>query len=428
MSQTPSKSDRATKVVVTGMGVISPLGLDRHSTFAAALAGQCGIAAAAPEILKWLPHVLVAAVTTSPESLLDSKCAGYDRATQFALIAAHQAMAEAAIAPAPGDAERFGVYAGAGLGGAQTLDAMYQRFFTLVHDTQEKRNPTVVHPLTVPRMMSNSAAALVSMHYGLKGPSNTYSIACASSAVAIGEAYRAIRDGYIDAAIVIGTEAMLTPGAMMAWNALRVMAKPDAADVSRSCRPFAKNRSGFVLGEGAAAIVLESEARAQRRQQQVLAELCGYGCSSDAEHLTAPSQAQQVRAMRMAMAEAALDPAQIQYVNAHGTATDTGDVVETQSIREAFGVAADRLAVSSTKSMHGHLIGASGILEFAISVMAMNTGALPPTATLDEADPRCDLDYVPLEARRGCSIDAVMSNSFAFGGSNASLVARRYPA
>lgn len=424
------------KVLVTGIGMISPLGADKHSAFETALAGRCGIGAAAPDIVKWLPNALVAAVATHPETLLDKKYAGYDRATQFALIAAQQAMAEANIVAAPDDADRFGVYAGIGMGGAQTLDALYQRFYTSLYDTaQEKRNPTVMHPLSVPRMMSNASAALVSMQYGLNGPSNTYSVACASSAVAIGEAFRAIRDGYLDAAIVIGTEAMLTPGSMMAWNALRVMAKPNAIDVSRSCRPFAKNRSGFVLGEGAAAIVLESETRALKRQQkisgekqQIFGELCGYGCSSDADHLTAPSMKQQVRAMRMALDDADLAPAQIQYLNAHGTATDAGDIVEAQSIRAAFGDAANQLAVSSTKSMHGHLIGASGIVEFALSVMAMNAGVLLPTATLDEPDPRCDLDFVPVEARRGCAIDAIMSNSFAFGGSNVSLVARRYPA
>lgn len=415
--------------------MICPLGEDRHSAFASALAGRCGITKPSEDIAKWLPHVLVASVATHPEKLLDSKYAGYDRATQFALVAAQQAMVDANIAANPDDAERFGVYTGIGLGGAQTLDALYQRFYTTLYDTsQEKRNPTVVHPLSVPRMMSNASSALVSMHYGLNGPNNTYSVACASSAVAMGEAFRAIRDGYLDAAIVIGTEAMLTPGAMMAWNALRVMAKPNAADMSRSCRPFAKNRSGFVLGEGAAAIVIESEERALKRQQKmsgetqkIFGELCGYGCSSDADHLTAPSMKQQVRAMRMALDDARLAPEQIQYLNAHGTATDAGDVVETQSIRAAFGDAANRLAVSSTKSMHGHLIGASGIIELALSVLAMNEGVLLPTATLEEADPRCDLDFVPIEARRGCTIDAIMSNSFAFGGSNVSLVAKRYP-
>ena len=411
------------------MGAICPLGVDRHQTFAAALDGNCAIRAAAPEIAKWLPHVVVAPAAANPEQLLDSKYAALDRATQFALLAAHEAMSEAGISSKPEDAHRFGVYAGVGFGGAQTVDSLYERFYTLLHDSsQPGRNPTVMHPLSVPRMMANAPAALVSMRYGLNGPSNTYSVACASSAVALGEALRAIRDGYLDAAVVLGTEAMLTPGALMAWNALRVMAKPNAADPARSCRPFSKDRNGFVLGEGAAAIVLESEARVRARSQRVLGELCGYGCSSDADHLTAPSSIEQVRAMRQALADAGMQPAQIQYLNAHGTATDAGDVVETQSIRTVFGAAADRLAVSSTKSMHGHLIGASGILEFAISVMALEQGALPPTATLEVPDPRCDLDFVPLTARRNVEVDAVMSNSFAFGGSNVSLVARRYRA
>ena len=411
------------------MGAISPLGADRHQTFAAALAGNCAIRAAAPEIAKWLPHVVVAPAAANPEQLLDSKYAALDRATQLALVAAHEAMSEAGIGAKPEDAHRFGVYAGVGFGGAQTVDSLYERFYTLLHDTsQPGRNPTVMHPLSVPRMMANAPAALVSMRYGLNGPSNTYSVACASSAVALGEAFRAIRDGYLDAAVVLGTEAMLTPGALMAWNALRVMARPNVTDPARSCRPFSKDRNGFVLGEGAAAIVLESEARARARSRQALSELCGYGCSSDADHLTAPSSAEQVRAMRQALADADMQPAQIQYLNAHGTATDAGDVVETQSIRTVFGDAADGLAVSSTKSMHGHLIGASGILEFAISVMALEQGALPPTATLEVPDPRCDLDFVPLTARRNVGVEAVMSNSFAFGGSNVSLVARRYRA
>jgi 3-oxoacyl-[acyl-carrier-protein] synthase II len=236
---------------------------------------------------------------------------------------------------------------------------------------------------------------------------------------------RAIQHGYLDAAIVIGTEAMLTPGGMVAWNALRVMAKPDEVDPARSCKPFAANRTGFVLGEGAAALVLEAEGRAMKRRGAAHALLAGYGTSSDAHHLTAPSVEGQVTAMRQALSEAGLTAAQIQYLNAHGTATDAGDVIETQSIRAAFGDAANRLAVSSTKAVHGHLIGAGGAAELALAIMAMKTGAIPPTAHLDHADPRCDLDFVPLQARHGCDIRAVMSNSFAFGGANASLVARR---
>ncbi|BAK76089.1 3-oxoacyl-(acyl-carrier protein) synthase II [Pseudogulbenkiania sp. NH8B] len=415
------------KVLITGMGAISPLGADLPTSFAQALAGHCAIGAATPDIAKWLPNVLLAQAAADPASKLDGKHASLDRASQFALVAANEALAEANILAAPADSRRFGIYVGIGLGGAHTLDGLYSRFQSAVQ-SEGKRNPVVVHPLTVPRMMSNAPAAAISMGYGLHGPSHTYSVACASSAVAIGEAFRAIRDGYLDAAVVVGCEAMLTPGAMMAWNALRVMAKPHAADPSRSCRPFSQDRSGFVLGEGGAAIVLESEARAAARGQSALAELCGYGCSSDAAHLTAPSSAEQINAMQQALDDAGLRAEDIQYLNAHGTATDAGDVTETESIRGVFGATAGQLAVSSTKSMHGHLIGASGILEFALSVMAMNSGSLPPTATLEQADPRCDLDFIPLTARHDCNVRAIMSNSFAFGGSNVSLVARRLPA
>ncbi len=409
------------------MGAITPLGANRHATFAGALEGRSGIAPAAESISKWLPHALTAAVSVNPEERLDAKYVGLDRATQFALVAAHEAMTDAGISPKPEDSGRFGVFAGIGLGGAQTLDALYTRFFNTVHDdSPSKKNPTVMHPLSVPRMMANASAALISMHYGLHGSSNTYSVACASSAIAIGEAYRAIRHGYLDAAVVVGTEAMLTPGALMAWNALRVMAKVDPADPSRSCRPFSADRSGFVLGEGAAAIVLESEARALRRSANVVAEIGGYGCTSDANHLTAGTEIEQANAMRQALAEANLEAGQVQYLNAHGTATDSGDLVEARSIRQAFGESADKLAVSATKSMHGHLIGACGVLEFMITLMAMTSGSIPPTATLENADPRCDLDFVPLTARHGCAISAAMSNSFAFGGSNVSLLARKY--
>lgn len=414
------------RVLITGLGMISPLGADKASSFAGALQARSAIRPAPPSIAERLPQVLVAPAAAEPDQLLDKKFGGLDRATQFALVAAQEAMLDAGIAAPPDDAARFGVFAGIGFGGAHTMDKLYARHFEAVHASgQGSRSPTVLHPLSVPRMMSNAPAAAVSMHYGLRGASNTYCVACASSAVAIGEALRAIRHGYLDAAIVLGTEAMLTPGTLMAWNALRVMAKPDPVDALRSCRPFALHRSGFVLGEGAAALVLESEARAHQRQARVLAELSGYGCSSDAEHLTAPTVLGQVAAMRQALEEAQLAPQDVQYLNAHGTATDAGDVTETQSIHAVWGASARQLAVSSTKALHGHLIGAGGAMEFALSVMAMNSGSLPPTAHLDQPDPRCDLDFIPLQARHGCDVRAVMSNSFAFGGSNASLIARR---
>ena len=417
------------KVVVTGSGIICPLGADKASAFAAALDARSGIGTCPADVAARLPHIVVAQASVSPETLLEQADQGLDRATQFALVAAAQAIAEAGFACPPTDSRRVGVFVGIGFGGAQTSDSLYARFYKTLSDPSLKhKDPTVMHPLTVPRIMANAAAAAISMRYGLHGPSNTYSVACASSAIAIGEAYRAIRHGYLDAAVVVGTEAMLNPGAMLGWNALRVMAKPDANDPSRSCRPFAKDRNGFAIGEGAAALVLESASRSTRRGAQVLAELAGYGCSSDAQHLTAPSIDGQVHAMQQALQEAGLAPEQIQYVNAHGTATVAGDVIETQSIHKAFGSAVRQLAVSSTKSMHGHLIGAAGALELALSIEALNSGSLPPTAHLDNPDPQCDLDYIPLRARHGCHVEAVMSNSFAFGGSNVSLVARRFTA
>ena len=415
------------RVLVTGLGITSPLGADKTSSFAAALDARSAVRTAPADITARLPHVLVAPAAVEPDTLLDKKYGALDRAVQFALVAAQEALTDAAIAAAPVDATRIGVFVGIGFGGAHTMDSLYTRYFEAIHaPTQAHQNPAILHPLSVPRMMSNAAAAAISMRYGLRGPSNTYSVACASSAVAIGEAFRAIRHGYIDAAIVVGTEAMLTAGTLMAWNALRVMAKPDAASPQRSCRPFALGRSGFVLGEGAAALVLESETRATKRQAKVVAEIGGYGCSSDAEHLTTPTVHGQVTAMQQALEEARLGPRDVQYLNAHGTATDMGDVIETQSIRAVFGPFADQLAVSSTKALHGHLIGAAGAMEFALSIMAMNSGSLPPTAHLDQPDPRCTLDFIPLQARHGCDVRAVMSNSFAFGGSNASLLAHRY--
>ena len=415
------------KVFITGAGLICPLGSDKSSSFRAALEGRSAIGPSPADVAERLPDVLVARVLPDPAALLDRQYAGLDRATQFALVAADEAMTQAAIVMPIEDSRRFGVFVGIGFGGAQTVDNLYSRYFkTLTDLTQSHKNPSVMHPLSVPRMMANAAAAAISMRYGLHGPSNTYSIACASSAVATGEAFRAIRNGYLDAAIVVGAEAMLNPGALMAWNALRVMAKPDPVDPSRSCRPFSLDRSGFVLGEGAASLLLESETRSVKRGAGVLAEMAGYGCSSDAQHLTAPSVEGQANAMQDALDEASLPPGRVGYLSAHGTATKAGDVSESRAIHKVFGQHVHHLAVSSTKAVHGHLIGAGGALEFALSIMAMNSGSLPPTAHLDVPDPECDLDFVPLKARHDCDIDVVMSNSFAFGGSNVSLLARKH--
>ena len=411
------------RVVVTGIGLLTPLGLTRQASFDRLLQGDSAIRPAAPGITHWLPHALAADVDPAFAQALDRNEQGLDRATQFALLASREALADARAAEWDLAAERVGVFAGIGLGGATTGEALYTR---LHEQLLAGRNPTVMHPLSVPRLMPNAATAAISMAHQFRGPTHTYSVACSSSAMALGEAYRSIRHGYTDAIVVVGAEAMNVPGVFMAWNALRVMAKPHPDNPAASCRPFDQDRSGFVLGEGAAALVLETAASALRRGATIYGEICGYGSSSDAKHLTLPSSEGQYRAIRMALDESGIAPAGIHYLNAHGTATEAGDVVESETIRQAFGDHADHLPVSSTKSQHGHLIGAAGATEFAISLLAMQSGSIPPTAFLDKPDPRCTLDYVPRQARHGQSLQAVMSNSFAFGGSNVSLIARRY--
>jgi 3-oxoacyl-(acyl-carrier-protein) synthase len=405
--------------------MVTPLGLNRVDSFEAALQGRSAISVAPPSILKLLPHALAAQVAPAFEIGQLRAIAGLDRATQFALTATQEAMVDAGFNATVVQKGRTGVYVGIGMGGAHTIDTLYTRFFEqLQRAAIENRDPTVMHPLAVPRMMANSAAAAISIQHQLRGQSFTYTIACASSAVAIGEAYRALRHGYIDNAIVIGTEAMLTPGSYVAWNALRVIARPHESGLEASCRPFDAQRNGFVLGEGAAALILQAEGPEPTCSRTPYAELCGYGTTTDGVHITLPSAEGQTRAMQAALTESGLPPGAIGYLNAHGTATTAGDVVETESIKSAFGAHVNKLAVSSTKGVHGHLIGAGGALEFALAVLALDSGDIPPTAHLDHPDPACDLDFVPKVARRGVPLQAVMSNSFAFGGTNVSLIAR----
>lgn len=411
------------RVVVTGIGLLTPLGLTRQASFERLLRAEGAVRPAAAEITQWLPNALSADVDPAFAQQLDRNEQGLDRATQLALLASREALADARAEAWDLDRDRIGVYAGIGLGGATTGDALYKR---LHESLQAGRNPTVMHPLSVPRLMPNAATAAISMANQFRGPTHTYSVACSSSAMALGEACRTIRHGYADAIVVVGAEAMNVPGVFMAWNALRVMAKPHPDDPAASCRPFDQDRSGFVLAEGAAALVLETAASALRRGANIYGELCGYGSSSDAEHLTLPSSAGQYRAIRMALDDAGLAPEAIDYVNAHGTATEAGDVIESETLAQVFGDHARRLPVSSTKALHGHLIGAAGATEFAFSLLALRSGSIPPTAYLHQPDPRCTLDYVPREARHGQTLRAVMSNSFAFGGSNVSLIARRY--
>ncbi len=406
------------KVFVTGLGVISPVGNGRDEFFGNLLAGRSGIRKLSAGFTPRLAAPIGGEVDFDPAVIFSKpKLALLDRFSQFALAAARQAFADAGIEAADPRKQRAGVYVGTVMGGNQTTEAGYFDLFASGKD----RLP----PYTVMRAMSNAAAAHISIDFQLRGPSLTYSTACSSSAIAIGEAARAIRHGYTDLAIAGGAESLLTLGTIRAWEALRTLASEDPGDVRASCRPFSQDRTGLVLGEGAGMLILESEAHARGRGAKAYAELSGYGVTSDSSHLTKPCQAGQAAAMRMALADAGLEPQRVGYINAHGTGTLAGDPIETAAIKEVFGPHARRLAISSTKSMHAHLMGATGAVEFIAAVLALERGSLPPTANLRVPDPECDLDCIPNVARKGVNIEGVMSNSFAFGGSNAVLVACR---
>ena len=409
------------RVAITGLGIVSAAGTGREAFFASLLAARSGIGSidvAFPTGTESLPG---GCIQFNPDDhFARAKLLTMDRVSQFALVAAREAMAQSGLADASTwgqlQPERFGVSLGTGSGGAGSLDTAY----TAMLEQKVQR----LRPMTVVLVMNNAPAAHLSMEFDLKGPSSTVSNACASSATAIGDAFRLIRHGYADAMLVGGTEALLNRGTIKAWQAMHTLAKTHRDGAQASCRPFSKDRTGLVLSEGAAMLVLEDWDSAKRRGATILAELAGYASTTDAHHLTQPEAHGQARAMTLGLHDAGLNASDIGYLNAHGTATDIGDVVETHAIRLAFQNAASTLPISSTKGVHGHSMGAAGAMEFIASVMALQTGQLPPTAFLETPDPRCDLDYLPLVAREAKSLRAVMSNSFAFGGSNSVLIAK----
>jgi 3-oxoacyl-[acyl-carrier-protein] synthase II len=406
------------RVVVTGLGMVSPHGSDPSTVFARLMKGESAI-----RTVSFAPEYDYSNIAAPAEFDPGRAFTGQprldnlDRVSQFAITAANAAVADAAVAFTDELRRRSGVSFGTGMGSAAALEDTIRQVV--------ERNPTRVRPLTVLKVMNNASAGHIAIQHGLSGPDLTYSSACASSAVAIGEAYRQIRHGYADLMVAGGAEAPLTHSMFRAWDAMHVLAPADPADVSTSCRPFAKNRSGLVLGEGAAFVVLEEREAAMRRGATIHAEVAGYGSSNDSAHLTKPSVEGQARAMSLALADGGLTPEDIDYVNAHGTATLLNDETETRALKEVFGGHGRRLAVSSTKSMHGHLLGGSGALEFAIALLALRHEAVPPTANLTIPDPACDLDYVPGVGRVMKGLRTVMSNSFAFGGTDAVLIARR---
>lgn len=398
-------------IVVTGIGVVSPHGDDAGRMFDALMRGESAVHAVFPG----LPKPAAAAMPQFDEARWFTKLQlpGVDRVSQIAVAAASLALEDAgAIDAAP---ERVGVYAGCGMGGAGSLEAAYMA------GQRSGRVP----PLTVPAFMPNAPAAHVAMRHHVQGPVLTYSVACASSAVALAEAAQAVRTGAVDVAIAGGAEALIVPGVVSAWQALQTLATFAPGEAATACKPFARARNGFVLGEGAAFMVLESAERARRRGARAHAELAGSAIGCDATHLTKPDAAGQARTLRAALASAALQPQQVGYCNAHGTATPIGDAVECDALRAVWGTAIDSLRVSSTKALHGHLLGAAGALEAVVTVLALQRQQLPPNAHCDVPDPQCAVNLVLQPNTRTERLDAAVSSSFAFGGTNAVLVFKR---
>ena len=401
------------RVVITGMGTVSAFGVGADALWAGLSEGRSAIAALRHPRAAELKVAVAAQLpdTFQPEAHFSRELLPQlDRVSQLALLAADEAVRQSGIDfSQDATAERSGCIIGTGVGGEMTQDEQYRRLYM--------ENAQRLHPLTIIRAMTNAAASQISMRYGLHGPSFVVASACASSNHAIGQALQLIRAGAMDVAVAGGSEACLGFGALRAWEAMRVLADD-------TCRPFSANRRGLVLGEGAGVFVMESLAHAQARGATILAELAGVGMSSDAGDIVAPDRQGATMAMQRALQDAQLLPEQVDYINAHGTATQANDLNETLAIKQVFGGAATAPLVSSTKSMHGHALGASGALELAAVLCAMRDGLVPPTANLDLADPQCDLDYVANVAR-SVPVDAALSNSFAFGGLNAVLALRR---
>src|SRR6202789_2331692 len=408
------------RVVISGMGVISALGLDQQQFWQALAGGESGIGPI-PNDVGPVPEMGMNQVRFKngaavrgydADTYFSRKTLSFmDRFAQFSVIAAREAVSMAGIEWTDELRESTAIITGSCMGGRFTEEMGYWELFP-----QGRR---LVHPLTIPLGMSNSGASHISMEFGLHGPAYTISTACSSSAHAIGNALWMVRSGAAPLAIAGGSEAPLFLGGLKAWEAMRVVS-PD------TCRPFSANRSGMILGEGAAMLVIEPLDRALARGVKPLAEIVGFGMSADACHVTQPSAEGAARAMRGALRDGGLAPEQIGYINAHGTATDANDRMESAAIHAVFGGRAAALPVSSTKSMHGHTLGAAGAIEAAATVLALCNGLLPPTANFTQADPQCELDVIPNHSR-AASVQVALSQSFAFGGLNAVLAFRAWP-
>jgi len=399
------------RVVVTGLGVVSACGSDTDSFWKSLLSGKPAIKPLPANLSE--PNLQIGAMVDpfAPEQNFSRELLPMlDPFSQFSLAAAREAVRDAGLNIADKCLREAGVVIGTGCGSVHTFEDTYVKLY--------KENKTRVHPLTIPKGMASAPGALISMEFGLHGPCFTVSSACASGASAIAQGLLMLRSGITHMVLVGGTDAIFNYGMIKAWSSLRLTSND-------TCRPFSKDRSGMVLGEGAGVLVLETETHARNRGARIYAELAGAGYSSDANHITTMDHASISRAIRGAMDDARLSVDAVQYINAHGTATATNDVNESRAITSVFGMHSKNIAVSSTKSMHGHALGASSAIELVACVLAIRDQVAPPTANFTERDPQCDLDFIPNTAR-DMKISGVLSNAFAFGGINVVLALKRY--
>ena len=401
------------RVVITGAGTINALGHDVAQTFEAMREGRCGIGPLDIPDVDRLQVKIAGQVRNYDEHAHFNRqqIALYDRFTQFTLLAARQAVAQSGLEFHGELADRSGVVLGTSGGGLTTQDENYR----VVYEEGKNR----VHPFIVPKLMNNAATSHLSIEFNLRGPSFTVATACASSNHAMGQAFQMIRSGMAPVMLTGGSESMLVFGGVKAWEGLRVMSKD-------ACRPFSANRNGMVQGEGAGVFVFEDYEHARKRGATILAEVIGFAMSSDASDIVMPSKQGAGRAITGAMRDARIDRSEVGYINAHGTGTAANDKTESAAVADAFGPHADKLMMSSTKSMHGHLIGGTGAVELLACIMALKDGIIAPTINYEEPDPECALDVVPNEAREA-NVDVVLTNAFAFGGLNAVLALRKAP-
>jgi 3-oxoacyl-[acyl-carrier-protein] synthase II len=406
------------RVAVTGLGVVAPGGSGPDEFFASLVAGRSSIGVLREDwSARLATRIAARAAFDGSAHFRAQQLRMLDRVSQLALVAAKQAIASAGIEWTDEMRASTGVFFGTGMGGSATTDEGYA---TLYRDGSDR-----IKPFTVLTAMNNAAGSWIGLEHGLTGPNLTYSTACSSSAIAVGEAWLRVRSGAAPLALAGGAEAPLTLGTLKAWEALKTLATEDPDDASASCKPFARDRSGLVLGEGAAVVVLEEWQRARRRKADIFGEIVGYGLTTDTAHITRPSVEGQARALERALASAGAAPREVGYINAHGTGTAANDAVETGAIKRVFGPRAKKLPVSSTKSMHAHLLGAAGAVELVVTLLALRTRTLPPTLNLRVPDPECDLDYVPNTAREAQGVELALTSSFAFGGTNAVLACKR---